>query len=81
MGELVPSEHLGFIVLGVWPTSWKSLVRACGLLWGARTGTGIRHATPLGVLGLEQWQRRLLVLGLPSGKTFHPAFCLYIRGI
>jgi len=35
-GELAPSEHLGFVVLGVWPTWWKSLVDACEHLWDHR---------------------------------------------
>lgn len=49
-GELAPSKHLGFIVLGVWPTWWKSLVRTRELLWDA--GTGTRHPTR-GVMGLS----------------------------
>lgn len=67
-GELAPSKHLGFIVLGVRPTSWKSLGRPRELLWGARTGTGIGPAALLGALGLQQGEALLLVLGLQTGK-------------
>lgn len=67
-GELPPSKHLGFIVLGVRPTSWKSLGRPRELLWGARTRTGIGPAAPLGALGLQQGETLILVLGLQTGK-------------